>query len=178
MSRNASLRRPSRLPPASLFDIPSIYRLAQLGSVAGVYADTYLDGVGHVLLLKQLFVAYLSVWFSKACIGNGLSPLSVLERNGEFAGFAWVQQAIGSATLHVNISMFSIAPEYFGMGCGRALLDNIVQRLPKGAVLQAECTRYADSMKALLRRSGFVRRRQSVVRPNLLGLDVYEKTVE
>ncbi|MGA4264473.1 hypothetical protein ACI2VO_22675 [Ralstonia nicotianae] len=37
--------------PASLFDIPSIYRLAQLGSVAGVYADTYLDGVGHVLLL-------------------------------------------------------------------------------------------------------------------------------
>ncbi|MEF9386737.1 N-acetyltransferase [Ralstonia solanacearum species complex bacterium KE056] len=164
--------------PASLWDIPSIYRLAQLGSVAGVYADTYLDGVGHVLLLKQLFVAYLSVWFSSAHIGRGLSPLSVLEHHGEFVGFAWVQQAIGSGTLHVNIAMLSIAPDYFGMGCGRALLNNIVQRLPKGAVLQAECTRYADRMKALLRRSGFVRRRQSLVRPNLLGLDVYEKTVE
>ncbi|MHA6910667.1 N-acetyltransferase family protein [Ralstonia pseudosolanacearum] len=164
--------------PASLLDIPSIYRLAQLGSVAGVYADTYLDGIGHVLLLKQLFVAYLSVWLSSAHIGNGLSPLSVLERNGEFVGFAWVQQAIGSGTLHVNIAMLSITPDYFGMGCGRALLDNIVQRLPKGAVLQAECTRYADRMKAMLRRSGFVRRRQSLVRPNLLGLDVYEKTVE
>ncbi len=164
--------------PAGLLDIPSIYQLAQLGSVAGVYADAYLDGIGHVLLLKQLLLACLSFWFSEAFDGDSLSPLSVLEHDGEFVGFAWVQQAMGQAPLLVNVLMLSIAPKYVGMGCGRTLLDKVVQRLPKGAVLRAECTRYADGMKALLRRSGFARRRQSLVRPNCLGLDVYEKTVE
>lgn len=74
--------------------------------------------------------------------------------------------------------MLSIAPEYSGKGYGLALLGNIVRRAPKGAVVRAECTRYANHMKSLLRRAGFVRRRHGVVPSGCVGLDVYEKTVE
>ncbi|MHA6845663.1 GNAT family N-acetyltransferase [Ralstonia syzygii] len=164
--------------PAKLLDIPSIYQLAQLGSVAGAYADAYLGGTGHVLLLKQLLAVCLLPWFSSASIGDGLSPLAVLECDEELLGFAWIQQAMGAGCPLVTVLMFSVAPEHAGKGYGQALLGNVVRRLPKGAIVRAECTRYASRMKALLRRAGFVRRKQSLVKPGFHGLDVYEKTIE
>jgi len=164
--------------PANLLDIPAIYRLAQLGSVAGAYTDSYLSGTGHVLLLRLLLWACVSAWFSGVSIGAGLSPLAVLELDGELIGFTWVQQAVGLAYPLATILMFSIAPGHLGKGFGQALLGHIVQRLPKGAVVRAECTPYASRMKTLLRRAGFIRQRQSLVRQGLVALDVYEKTIE
>lgn len=163
---------------AGLLDIPSIYRLVQLGSVDGAYADRYLSGTGHILLLRQLLGLCLSLWLSDASIGSGLSPLAVLEHGDEFIGFTWLQQVIDNGHPLVSVLMFSVAPEHGGKGYGQALLGNILRRAPKGAVVRAECTRYANRMKSLLRRAGFIRRRQSVIPPGCHGLDVYEKTVE
>lgn len=163
---------------AGLLDIPSIYRLVQLGSVDGAYADRYLSGTGHLLLLRQLIGLCVSLWFTDAWIGSGLSPLAVLEYGDEFIGFTWLQQVMDNGHPLVSVLMFSVAPEHSGRGFGQALLGNIVRRAPKGAVVRAECTRYASRMKSLLRRAGFIRRRQSVVPPGFHGLDVYEKTVE
>ncbi|ATJ86785.1 GNAT family N-acetyltransferase [Ralstonia solanacearum] len=164
--------------PASVLDIPSIYQLVQLGSVAGTYADAYLGGSGHILLLKQLLGVCLSPWFCGGSIGDGLSPLAVLEFGDELLGFAWTQQVANAGHPLVTVLMLSIAPEHAGKGYGQTLLGNVVRRLPKGALVRAECTRYASRMKALLRRAGFIRRRQSLVKPGCHGLDVYEKTIE
>jgi len=163
---------------AGLLDIPSIYRLAQLGSFTGSYNDQYLSGKGHVLLLKQLIGVCLSLWLADAWIGSELSPLAVLESGDELVGFTWLKGAVYNGRMLISVLMFSVAPEYSGNGYGQALLGNIVRKAPKGAVVRAECTRYADRMKSLLRRAGFIRRRQSVVRPGYCGLDVYEKTVD
>lgn len=163
--------------PAKLLDIPAIYRLVQLGSVAGAYADVYLGGTGHVLLLKELLGVCLSPLWSGVSIGEGLSPLAVLELDDELVGFTWMQQAVNMGRPVVTLLMFSVAPKHLGKGYGEALLGHVVQRLPKGAVVRAECTRYAPRMKALLRRAGFARLRQSLVRPGLVALDVYHKTI-
>lgn len=163
---------------AGLLDIPSIYRLIQLGSVNGAYTEQYLSGKGHVLLLKQLLGACLSLWLVDAWIGGGLSPLAVLEHGEEFIGFTWLRGVLDNGQPLVSVLMLSIAPEHAGKGYGLALLRNVVRRAPKGAVVRAECTRYANHMKSLLRRAGFVRRRHSMVPSGCVGLDVYEKTVE
>jgi len=163
---------------AGLLDIPSIYRLAQQGSITGAYNDQYLSGKGHVLLLRQLLGVCLSLWLTNAWLGGELSPLAVLESGDELVGFTWLQGAANNGRLLISVLMFSIAPEYSGNGYGQALLGNIVRKAPKGAVVRAECTRYADRMKSLLRRAGFSRRRQSIVQPGAVALDVYEKTVE
>lgn len=163
---------------AGLLDIPSIYRLAQLGSFTGAYNDRYLSGKGHVLLLKQLLGVCLSLWLADAGIGGELSPLAVLEAGDEIIGFTWLDGVVSNGRLLVTVLMFSIAPEYSGKGHGQALLGNIIRKAPKGAIVRAECTRYADRMKLLLRRAGFSRQRQSIVRPGAIAVDVYEKTVD
>ncbi|WP_260392911.1 GNAT family N-acetyltransferase [Ralstonia sp. SET104] len=163
---------------AGLLDIPSIYRLAQLGSFTGAYNDRYLSGKGHVLLLKQLLGVCLSLWLADAGIGGELSPLAVLEAGDEIIGFTWLDGVVSNGRLLVTVLMFSIAPEYSGKGHGQALLGNIIRKAPKGAIVRAECTRYADRMKLLLRRAGFSRQRQSIVRPGATAVDVYEKTVD
>jgi len=163
---------------AGLLDIPSIYRLAQLGSFTGAYNDQYLSGKGHVLLLKQLIGVCLSLWLTDAWIGGDLLPLTVLESGDELIGFTWLEGVVNNGRLLVTVLMFSVAPEYSGNGYGQALLGNIVRKAPKGTVVRAECTRYADRMKLLLRRAGFSRQRQSIVRPGAIALDVYEKIVE
>ncbi|MBN3004414.1 hypothetical protein JW897_11785 [Chromobacterium alkanivorans] len=75
--------------------------------------------------------------------------------------------------MNVNLDMFSIAPAWRGKGKGRAMLGAVIAELPANISLRALCSPYAKPMKHLLRSSGFLRQRQSIVLVGGMGLDLY-----
>ena len=145
-----------------LFDVPFVFGLMLDGSLAGAFSDSYLRDAGHfklfTLVLGTVFVRPL--WMTRHPARE--QTLLVCSKGLE-VGFIQLDNTAGTSECPVStIALFAIAKEHQNQGLATQALSILIATLPRHAILEAYCTKYARAMQHVLLKLHFTRNKARV----------------